>query len=288
MNISLIFFTIEAIKFLNFADCSKSKSVHNLSLSTSEHTWTMNSWKNSNFTPNWTNFVCFSSVRTNTFIYNLCTNFFFLHFVKSVANFSFSLWEDFGKMLKGFCFNSINVFLTHNSVFCYFKSFIKFFVCIFANCSFNIFTNMIKFNFFFRFTNFFLDFFNKCNNFLNPFVSEHNCIKHVFFCYNVCTSFNHHNGIFCSRNSNVHCALFTFFNSWVNNIFAINFSNHNASCWSCKRNIRNCKSHRATNHCKWFWSKIWVNRKCCCNNSNIIKKSFWKKWTNWSIDKAAC
>ena len=116
--------------------------------------------------------------------------------------------------------------------------------------------------------------------------SEFDTFKHNAFFNFVSTGLNHNNLLLCTCNSYKHFALFSLFNSWVDNVFAVDDADDYRTGRSCPRNIGDAERDGTAEHCKRLGSDIGINGKSRGNDGYVIEKPLGEKRSDRSVDKS--
>ena len=114
----------------------------------------------------------------------------------------------------------------------------------------------------------------------------HNAVKHKVIGNFVTACFNHCNQIFGGRNGKGKVGLFSFFQSRVDNDFAVNKTNKSGSDRTIPRNIGNGDCRRNTDSGGDFRRAVGVNRHNGCNNRTIVAHILREKRADGAVDTA--
>ena len=286
MDISLCFFKVDTVKLLNFWKRSKCSNWKHLSLSSCKHTAAVCSRKQVNFCRKRSDFIKASAINTSA-LNKPCANDFLLHFVKNFADLLIYVRELFLKRRNNFVCNFTDSFITNIFVVCI-KSILQLLKSHILDCVIKIVVNIMWFICELLFADFSLNTAYKIAKFDNVLVIKFDTFKHNAFFNFVSTGLNHNNLLLCTCNSYKHFALFSLFNSWVDNVFAVNKTKPNTADRTVPRNVWNRNSDWSTDHSGNFRWVVLFNWKYCCDNRYVISQIWREKWSDRSVDNTAC
>ena len=210
MHVSLFSLFIDAVDSLRFAERSYGSNGKHLSLSSLEKTGAVSSRQYMSVTPDRTDFRAFSVIGTDTVVQDHLSYLFLCDGVKHIADILAVIRIDFFKMFFCFSFYSVHIVQTFHLVVSLDGSSHLVF-CVFSDSSFDVFRNLIQFDFHLRLADFFYDFFDEFNDLLDFFMCEHDSVQDSIFRHFLCTCFYHHDRFFRSGNHQMHRACFPLF-----------------------------------------------------------------------------
>ena len=224
MHICFFSLRINSVKFLFHPRTCKSSNWQYLSLTSCKYSRTMSSWQHTNFAPDRTNVMRFSSVSSNAFVQNHCTHNVFFSVFKFFCN----------EVNTSFFHNFFAVIIIRKSIDFFFNkffSFFKFFLSVSSvkvvvsiknhimSCFFN---NLFDFScivrvykFFFFNTTFFCKCYLSFTLFFDFNLRKFNSVHNVVFCNEFTASFNHDNWIVSTCNNDIKIWFISLLVCWV-------------------------------------------------------------------------